>query len=33
MGGKGDNLFDMISKRYGSVNNDKRLIEYEEVTK
>ncbi len=29
VGGKGDNLFDMISKRYGSVNADKRLLEYE----
>lgn len=31
VGTKGDNLFDMISKRYGTVNNDKRLLEYEEV--
>lgn len=29
VGGKGDNLFDMISKRYSSVNADKRLLEYE----
>jgi hypothetical protein len=29
VGGKGDNLFDMISKRYSTVNADKRLIEYE----
>ena len=29
VGTKGDNLFDMISKRYSSVNADKRLLEYE----
>lgn len=29
VGTKGDNLFDMISKRYTSVNADKRLLEYE----
>jgi hypothetical protein len=29
VGGKNDNLFDMISKRYESVNADKRLMEYE----
>jgi uncharacterized membrane protein YgcG len=29
VGSKGDNIFDMISKRYSSVNSDKRLIEYE----
>jgi hypothetical protein len=29
VGDKGDNLFDMISKRYTSVNADKRLLEYE----
>ncbi len=29
LGGKGDNLFDMISNRYSSVNSDKRLLEYE----
>lgn len=29
VGGKGDNLFDMISKRYSAVSSDKRLIEYE----
>jgi hypothetical protein len=29
VGSKGDNLFDMISKRYSSVNADKRLLEYE----
>ncbi|MBC7427923.1 MAG: hypothetical protein H7336_04870, partial [Bacteriovorax sp.] len=29
VGSKGDNLFDMISKRYTSVNADKRLLEYE----
>lgn len=29
VGAKGDNLFDMISKRYSSVAADKRLIEYE----
>ena len=29
VGNKGDNLFEMISKRYVNVNNDKRLIEYE----
>lgn len=29
VGKKGDNLFDMISKRYTSVAADKRLIEYE----
>lgn len=29
VGNKGDNLFDMISKRYTTVNSDKRLIEYE----
>jgi hypothetical protein len=29
VGDKGDNLFDMISKRYTTVNSDKRLIEYE----
>jgi hypothetical protein len=29
VGDKGDNLFDMISKRYTTVNADKRLIEYE----
>lgn len=29
VGGKGENLFDMISKRYSNVNADKRLLEYE----
>lgn len=29
VGDKGDNLFDMISKRYSNVAADKRLIEYE----
>ncbi|MDD4973168.1 MAG: hypothetical protein PHY93_02400 [Bacteriovorax sp.] len=29
VGNKADNLFEMISKRYTNVNNDKRLIEYE----
>jgi hypothetical protein len=29
VGNKTDNLFEMISKRYTNVNNDKRLIEYE----
>lgn len=29
VGKKGDNLFDMISKRYTSVTADKRLLEYE----
>lgn len=29
MGDKKDNIFDMISKRYSSVNSEKRLIEYE----
>lgn len=29
VGDKGDNLFDMISKRYSTVAADKRLIEYE----
>ena len=29
VGGKGDNIFDMISKRYTSVAADKRLLEYE----
>ncbi len=29
VGTKGDNLFDMISKRYTTVNSDKRLLEYE----
>lgn len=29
VGKKGDNLFDMISKRYSTVNADKRLLEYE----
>jgi hypothetical protein len=29
VGAKGDNLFDMISKRYSSVAADKRLLEYE----
>lgn len=29
VGGKKDNIFDMISKRYSSVNADKRLLEYE----
>lgn len=33
VGNKGDNLFDMISKRYTSVNGDKRLLEYEQVNK
>jgi hypothetical protein len=29
VGDKGDNLFDMISKRYSTVASDKRLLEYE----
>lgn len=29
VGTKGDNLFDMISKRYSTVTADKRLLEYE----
>lgn len=29
VGKKGDNIFDMISKRYGSVKADNRLLEYE----
>ncbi len=29
MGNKADNIFEMISKRYTSVNGDKRLLEYE----
>jgi hypothetical protein len=29
VGTKGDNLFEMISKRYETVSADKRLIEYE----
>lgn len=29
VGAKGDNIFDMISKRYGAVNSEKRLVEYE----
>ncbi len=29
VGKKGDNIFDMISKRYGTVAADKRLLEYE----
>ncbi|MBC7540841.1 MAG: hypothetical protein H7281_18615 [Bacteriovorax sp.] len=29
VGTKGDNLFDMISKRYTNVNSSKRLLEYE----
>ena len=29
VGNKGDNIFEMISKRYTSVSADKRLIEYE----
>lgn len=29
VGTKGDNLFDMISKRYSNVSSDKRLLEYE----
>jgi hypothetical protein len=29
LGGKTDNIFDMISKRYTTVNADKRLLEYE----
>ena len=29
VGSKGDNLFEMISKRYTTVNTDKRLLEYE----
>ena len=29
VGSKNDNLFEMISKRYTTVNTDKRLIEYE----
>lgn len=29
VGSKGDNIFDMISKRYSTVAGDKRLIEYE----
>jgi uncharacterized membrane protein YgcG len=29
VGAKGDNLFDMISKRYSNVAADKRLLEYE----
>ena len=29
VGNKTDNIFDMISKRYTNVSNDKRLIEYE----
>ncbi|MBY0415766.1 MAG: hypothetical protein K2Q18_16450, partial [Bdellovibrionales bacterium] len=29
VGDKKDNLFEMISKRYTSVNADKRLLEYE----
>ncbi|MGZ3789742.1 MAG: hypothetical protein ACXVLQ_14530, partial [Bacteriovorax sp.] len=29
VGNKGDNLFEMISKRYSTVNSDKRLLEYE----
>lgn len=33
VGTKGDNLFDMISKRYTTVSSDKRLIEYEQLTK
>lgn len=31
VGGKNENIFDMISKRYSSVSADKRLIEYEEA--
>lgn len=30
VGNKSDNLFNMISNRYSSVNTDKRLLEYEE---
>ncbi len=29
VGDKGENIFDMISKRYSTVNTDKRLLEYE----
>lgn len=29
LGGKGDNIFDMISKRYTTVHANKRLLEYE----
>lgn len=29
VGNKGDNIFDMISKRYTTVSSDKRLLEYE----
>ena len=29
VGDKNDNIFDMISKRYNTVNGDKRLLEYE----
>ncbi len=31
MGDQKDNIFDMISKRYSSVNSEKRLIEYEQA--
>ena len=29
IGSKSDNIFEMISRKYGQVNNDKRLLEYE----
>lgn len=29
VGAKGDNIFEMISKRYGAVSSEKRLVEYE----
>jgi hypothetical protein len=29
IGSKSDNIFEMISRKYGEVNNDKRLLEYE----
>jgi hypothetical protein len=33
VGTKGDNLFEMISKRYVNVNSEKRLLEYEMTSK
>jgi uncharacterized membrane protein YgcG len=29
LGSKSDNIFEMISRKYGEVNNEKRLLEYE----
>ena len=29
IGAKSDNIFEMISRKYGEVNNEKRLLEYE----